>query len=85
MSGGIIFGHEALTNARNRKENSVISLEPSILSGVSTAIRGSRVQQFTWELSNAFVVRVGGGTFLKPGSCSRGKMGLIVKVHLEQM
>lgn len=40
MSGGIIFGHEALTNARNGKENSVISLEPSILGRVGTAIRG---------------------------------------------
>lgn len=79
MSGGIIFGHEASANARNRKENLVISLEPSITSGVGTAIRGSHVQQFTCELSNAFMVRVGGGTFLKPGSCSRGKWALLLK------
>lgn len=40
MSGGIIFGHEVLTNARNRKENLVISLDPSIMNRVGTAIRG---------------------------------------------
>lgn len=40
MSGGIIFGHEVLTNARNRKENLVISLDSSIMNRVGTAVKG---------------------------------------------
>lgn len=40
MSGGIIFGHKVLTNARNGKGNLVISLDPSIMNRVGTAIRG---------------------------------------------
>lgn len=78
MSGGIISGHEVLTNSRNRKENLVISLDPSIMNRVGTAIRGLMSSNLLVSFSNALVVKVVGGTFLKPGSCSRGKWVLLL-------
>lgn len=58
MSGGIIFGHAVLSNARNKKANLVISLGLSVrnLSGHGNWGDPLSVQQFLWALGNTVAV-----------------------------
>lgn len=75
MSGGIIFGHAVLTNARNKKANLVISLGLSVRNLSGHGEWGPRVQQFVWMSRKAVVLQeVEDAFFDTCGSCSIVKM-----------